>query len=821
MRSIITLFIFLTVLFSPGLLQAQDPREYYVDIKATTNGNGTIDSPWNDLSSAIYGWGAFDTTDVIVYMRGGVYPLTAADPLYIGANRSGNNGHYFILKAYTGETPVIDGSAKTADFSSIVSIVDVEYIKLDGLTFANLKELSGFGIYIAGKSRHLEIKNCKFDSLYWLADPVEAKYPGPADYIYPIRIDGTDPLVSITDVLISGNHYSNIALGNGNLVGIAGNTGTITQTGNTETAVIRPQPRTEFYVATTGSDVTGNGSRANPWQTISAAINRAGYDFSTPTPTLLDSNLTIFLRAGTFAPPQSIYIGPNRGPNGKWFTLKNYNNEYVVIDGGNLTQKYASIFAIDSAKYIRIEGLNIQNLENDSTLTQNGLKDVRYGIAVLGACSNIHIKNNDIYDLKWTRDTTKAKTPGPSDVLSAITILGTSNTPMKNIVIEGNTVHDIVPGYAEAIAINGNVDSFTIINNEVYDIANIAIVSAGNYKWVLQNYPNLLPANNQSRNGLIKDNTTYRCLSPVAISAGIYLDGSKNITVQGNTSYNNGVGISVGNEQDSSTGSGHLVHSNVLYNNLGAGIYIGSNNPSSRVENSVIKWNTIEHNYHIDTVLYRRTQGMYGTLSPAGRWAEIVVNRAQGITFKENEVTSSSDIMTAFVFGQTGLTFQDNEYHTLSNNPCNVYFVKDTTNDGIPDVFYSSFHRYAQATGLDHTSTLAGVAYDVNGCGTVHGAERTTTLELEKIPAKNLVSTFPNPATDRLTVRIQQEKAGAVQLQLWDISGKLVLSQQRQLPAGTQFMGWSNLKQQRVAPGVYLLQVNAFGKKEVIKVMIR
>jgi parallel beta-helix repeat protein len=323
----------------------------------------------------------------------------------------------------------------------------------------------------------------------------------------------------------------------------------------------------------------------------------------------------------------------------------------------------------------------------------------------------------------------------------------------------------------------------------------------------LQNYPNLLPANNQSRNGRITENTVYRCLSPIAISAGIYLDGSKNIKVDNNDCYHNGVGISVGNEQDSSTASGQLVQENVLYENLGAGIYIGSNNPSSVVENSVIKWNTISHNYYIDPNLYRRTQGRYGTLDSAGMWAEVVFNRARNITFEENEITSGSDIVSAYLYGQTNLTLRYNEYFTLHNDPCNAWFIRDTTGDGIPDVFYNTFHLYVKRTGWDATSQLGNVAYNVNGCG-------TSLLARQASSPVNRITAFPNPTTDRLKIILQQAKTGLVDIKLWDVTGKLVLAQQKQLPAGVQMI---DLWQHKPAPGLYFLQVN----KEVMKIVIR
>ncbi|MBO9633332.1 MAG: T9SS type A sorting domain-containing protein, partial [Chitinophagaceae bacterium] len=744
----------------------------------------------------------------------GTYTLAAGTPIYIGADRSGNNGHYFILRAYNNEQVIIDGSLQTAAFSNLVSIVNAGYIKLQGLTFANLSGITGYGVFMLGKSHHIELQNCTFNNMSWNTDLPEAKYPTGSDYMVPVRIHG-DSSTALSNVVINNTTFNTIAPGVGDLVLISGNTSNITQTNSTLVNIYRQQARTEFYVSTTGNDTTGNGSKAKPWRTLSWALNVAGYDYSTVPATLLDSNLTIYLRGGRYYPVSTgYYIGDNRGANGKWTTIKNYGTENVVIDGSQLNTQYAFIFGISGAKYIRIDGLDIENLENDSTLHAGGYKDVRYGIIVTGAAKHIDIINNDIYNMHWSRDTNKIKNPTPTDVLSAISVLGSTNTPITHLNIENNTVHDITPGYAEAIAINGNVDTFSVIGNEVYDIANIGIVAAGNYKWVLTNNPGLLPENNQSRNGLIKDNEVYRCLSPIAISAGIYLDGSKNITVEGNNSYLNGVGISVGNEQDSSTGTGHLVKENTLYHNLGSGIYVGSNNFTSHVTNSVIKWNTIQNNYYIDSALYRRTQGRYGILDPANRWAEIVINRAENITFEENEITSLSNIMSAFVFGQSGLIFRYNEYYTASNDPCNVYFVRDTTNDGVADVFYNTFHMYAKKMNLDRTSTLGGVAYNSSGCGTSSLAT----------PAKDgtiQVSTFPNPASDQLSVRIQQPATGMVQLSLFDLSGRLMLTQSKQVPAGAQLLGWNNLKQYQLLPGVYFLHVRTNGKKEVLKVLVR
>lgn len=802
-------------------------RTYYVDITRSTNGDGSFSNPWNNLLSGMFGAPQADTSDVIVYFRQGTYHLSADTTIYIGSTRGGSNGHYFILSAYPGEQVVFDGSRLTADYSYMVSIAGASNVRLRGLQFANVSNITAYGVYISGAGSNIDLRSCTFKNLLWNSDTAEAKFPTAADKnIWPVYIAGSGGLPN--NVLIDTSRFVTIAPGYyGHLVEVSGSAGTVTQTANADSNIIYYSPRYQFYVSTSGSDTTGNGSKAKPWRTINYAVNGAGYDFSTIPARLIDSNITVYLRGGVYTLTNSVYIGHGRGQNNKWFTITKYPGEWVAVDGGGLTQKYASMFVIDSAGYVRISGLDIRHLTNDSTLTTVSggvtLKDVRYGIVVEGTAHHIQIQNNDMYDMKWTRDTTKAKNPQPNDVLSAITVLGNTNTAINNLLIDNNTVHNIVSGYAEGIAINGNVDTFTVSANEIYDIANIGLVAAGNYKWVLQSYPSLLKANNQSRNGLIKNNSVYRCISPVATSAGIYLDGSLNVTVQGNESYNNGTGISVGNEQDSSTSGGHLIISNNVWANLGPGMYLGSNNPTSTCSNVVVKYNTDSNNFTINPTLYQRAQGRYGTLDPSGRWAEIVMNRIQNLTFDENDVTSLSNTVLAFVFSQSNLTFTYNEYHTKDNNPCAAYFARDLNGDGTAETVDTTFHQYARETGLDTTSHLGGVAYNRHGCGTT-GASLTPAVlsagALALNTADKNIRVFPDPVVNKLSVYVTQDVAGKVRLELWDLGGRQVLRKETAAPQGTTELGWNDIKQAGVVPGVYILRVTGVSQSVTRKVVV-
>ena len=823
-----TLLTFLSLFLLLQGKEASAQRSYYVDSAAAVNGTGTIASPWNNLITAMNNVGTTsgDTTDVIIYFRKGTYFMNGNDTvIYVtGSIHSGQNGHYFTLAAYPGERPVFDGSKITANYKALATINDANYVRFKGLTFANLENVTGYGLYVEGTSTNIDIRDCTFKDLLWDSDTAEAKFPSSSDNnIYPVYVTGS---AGVPSVLIDTSNFTTIAPGYyGSLVYNSG--ATVTQTDDIDSNIIYAGPRYQFYVSPTGSDTTGTGSKAKPWKTINNAVNTAGYNFSTVPPVLLDSNITIFLRNGTYYLTAGVYIGPPRAQNGKWFTITHYPGETATVDGGGLTAKYSCIFIIDSASYVNINGLNIQNLTDDSTLTTvvDGVtyKDVRYGIIIEGPGSNIQILNNDMYNMQWTKDTTKARNPTPSDVLSAITVLGNTNTPITNLVIDSNTVHSIVSGYAEGVTINGNVDTFQLINNEIYDIANIGMVAAGNYAWVLASYPSLLKANNQSRNGLIKDNTVYRCISPIATSAGIYLDGSLNVTVTGNESYNNGTGISVGNEQDSSTSGGHTIISNNVWNNLGPGMYLGSNNPTSTCSNVVVKYNTISNDYTINPTLYNRAVGRYGTLDSAGQWVEVVTDRIQNLTFDENEVYSSSDNVLAFAFSQSGLKFTYNEYYTKHNNPCASYFYRDTVGNGYTNKIDSTFNKYGFETKLDTTSYLGGVAYNNHGCGIPAMVAKSLANGLAATfndDNSNSISVFPDPVVNRLSIYVTQQTGGQGRIELWDMSGKLMLKQEMQLSVGINQLGWDDIKQAGVVPGVYVLHIVAPGQNATRKILV-
>ena len=406
-----------------------------------------------------------------------------------------------------------------------------------------------------------------------------------------------------------------------------------------------------IWVNATYTGTTQTGTASQPFKTIRGALDKRASFRQYP----MVNNEYIIVKPGNYYPKGSDLIrvdSTNCGKNGKFLTIKSEVPFAATIRGDSLykTMFAAMVAFADSAQYVKLQHFTLEHLRcnPDSTkwkaptdpsgsytatvpsvisLDENGnpyrtpygdtiyvgRKDVKFGIQIVSDCRHITIFDNDISDISWTNavDPYKAdsalteaekkilRNAWPNDNSGPLNILGTDKDAMQNIIVDGNEVHHNIPGWTEAVTVNGYIDTFSVINNLVHDNKNIGIVAAGNYSWVIDpgNGFNTPATQNYSRNGIISDNIVHDNLSPIAASAGIYLDGTRNVLVERNQIYNNHVGISVGNETGNSHSGGHTVRNNIVYNNVWCGMVLGSNAYSGAwIENTKVLNNTFFKN---------------------------------------------------------------------------------------------------------------------------------------------------------------------------------------------------------------------------------
>ncbi len=196
--------------------------------------------------------------------------------------------------------------------------------------------------------------------------------------------------------------------------------------------------------------------------------------------------------------------------------------------------------------------------------------------------------------------------------------------------------------------------------------------------------------------------------------------------------------------------------------------------------------------------------------------------------FKQNTIESLSNIMLGLYLTQTTDTLWYNTYYNLSNDACQAIFVQDKNNDGSigtpTDSIYNNFHQYAKRTGYDQNSTCEGQAYSPTGCGMPMAAFfNGSIMEAEAVAEKQHsgIAAYPNPAINNLFVKLSLQKSGTVNIQLIDLSGRVVFNQQNQAVKGVQQITVNAIKQKGIIAGVYLLKVTTAEAVKTTKIAVQ
>lgn len=341
---------------------------------------------------------------------------------------------------------------------------------------------------------------------------------------------------------------------------------------------------TQYYVSTSGSD-SNAGTLNAPWKTLQHAADVA------------TAGSTVYIRGGTYN--QKLKITKSGSSTGA-ITFSNYASEKPIIDGTGLSVTgLEGLIDIQNADYITIQGLELSNYK---TATKDLLP---IGIYVHGKGSNIKLLNNKIHDIKSTA--TPTSTPSGDIWLGrdahGIAVYGTqAPASINNLTISGNELYNLVLGTSEALVVNGNVDTFSILNNTIHDADNIGIDVIG--------FEGKSPtvAYDQARNGLIQGNKVYNITSNNNVSYGpvpnntnsadgIYVDGGKDTIIERNYSYNNDIGIEIASEHAGKATDNITVRSNMVYKNRLTGIAMGGYDTGrGSTTNSKIVNNTLYKN---------------------------------------------------------------------------------------------------------------------------------------------------------------------------------------------------------------------------------
>ena len=289
----------------------------------------------------------------------------------------------------------------------------------------------------------------------------------------------------------------------------------------------------------------------NPGQSIQAAVNRAV------------AGDTVRVLAGTYT--QKVLVTKS-GKEDALITLK--GDPGAMISGVGLKPvDREGLITVMNASHVRIEGFDVGHFT-----TAGGTTPV--GILVEGHGANVQVVDNKVHDIK---NTNACKSKNCSEGAHGIAVFGTDRTGYKNILLQKNEVYKNVLAYSEALVINGNVDGFEVLNNDVHDNNNIGYDFIG-----FEGECKGCGALDRARNGVVRNNRAVNNSSATnpaykgSLSAGgFYVDGGHHIVFDGNVSSGNDIGFEFASEHANTWSEDILMMNNVIFRNKAAGLSLG------------------------------------------------------------------------------------------------------------------------------------------------------------------------------------------------------------------------------------------------------
>jgi len=399
-----------------------------------------------------------------------------------------------------------------------------------------------------------------------------------------------------------------------------------------------------YYVSTTGND-SWAGTKKKPFATFLHAMY------------VLKPGDTLYIRGGVYTEQMKI---PKRtsGTAAKYITICSMPGEQAIIDGSN--QEEPDLIDVYSASYLKISNLELRNAVGDGAC----------GIVVNAESHHLIISDNIIYNINIGQYGKGHSCANP------LALYGESpKRSIDNIFIYNNKIYDCETGWTEAISIAGNVKDVNVLNNTVARIGNIGICFGGNYGYCSKasiDFP---------RNCLVYNNNVSECVSPIATSYGIYVDGGQKITIQNNIVSKCSGGIEVGAEnnppKEAYSTSNITVKDNEILDNVKHAIAVGGYREELGWVKNVKIINNICKNNGINRTI-------------------VNINKCKDITFSGNlfynDSGNASIIHTAFSAEFTkNIKFSDNIFY--NGNP------KDRTKFVYLGQRYSSFEQWLGVVG--------------------------------------------------------------------------------------------------------------------------
>lgn len=438
-----------------------------------------------------------------------------------------------------------------------------------------------------------------------------------------------------------------------------------------------------LVVATNGDDRAA-GTARRPLATVQAAVDR------------LPQGGTVELRGGRYA--QRVSLGASVHD----LTIRPYGREHPVLDGAGLDvpDGRSAMVEVDGSRRVTVRGLEVTGYRTTA------IDAMPIGVYVHGPARDVTVEDLHVHHLGNDNGTL-----GSFDLNAhGIAVYGDSvEHPITGLRIEDNEVDHLVLGASEAVVVNGNVDGWRVVGNDVHDNNNIGIDAIG-YEPTLPE-PYRYSDLNRARNGVIADNTVRNTVSKgnpsyyedgewCNCADGIYVDGGTRIRIERNELSGNDIGVEVAAENAGGSADHVLVSRNVITRSAYVGIATGGycngseacgGEQTGRAHDNRFERNTLYANNRLDD----------------GSPEVLVQYHAYRTSFTRNRVWATNDahavIGTVDGAGSDGLS-------TPLKADRNTYWATGgarTATFGSLWTTYTGFETYRKATGQDRHSRFA------------------------------------------------------------------------------------------------------------------
>jgi len=434
-------------------------------------------------------------------------------------------------------------------------------------------------------------------------------------------------------------------------------------------------------VATNGNDHAA-GTVSAPVRTVQEAITRLG------------GGGTVDIRGGRYY--QKVDLTGATG-----ITVEAYQHEHVILDGSQFTpaNDRSAMVTIFNTSHVTVSGLEITGYKSSN------IDAMPIGIYVHGGDDHLAITGNHVHDLGNYNQTL-----GSFDINAhGIAVYGDNAAhSISDVTIIKNEVDHLSLGASETVVVNGNVDGWTISNNNIHDDNNIGIDAIG-YEPTLSGkdrYTDL----NRARNGVISGNTVTNIISKgnpayyedgewCDCADGIYVDGGTHIVIRNNVVTGDDIGIEVAAENGRGSADHVDVRSNTITRSLYVGLTTGGYCDGAEDCGDVKTGQSFDNSFTGNTL--RNNNGLND-----GSPELLIQFYAHDNVFKNNTITATND--AGAVIGTVDRADKDKvSGRNLSDH--NTFAVKGTSvvSFGWLGQTYSSLKAYQKATGQDLHSSLA------------------------------------------------------------------------------------------------------------------